>query len=210
MHTKNFALWTTRAALAGLFSLGPGVGSAAEPSINDMVVEHFFTPDIIKQEQTVLNLTEEQKVFIQMEVQKTQERLTNCQAKIRQEAEAFVPLVNSARIDEPKALAQMDKILGYENDIKRTQLAMLIHIKNKLTPEQQGWLKRTTSLQSIIQDKLTRIGNLILQWERQGKDISSMQQFKQQFDPLMREGKLKEAEAVLDRALAKLEGKAGK
>jgi Spy/CpxP family protein refolding chaperone len=40
-------------------------------------------------------------------------------------------------VDEQKVLAQLDKILNIERVVKRTQLALSIRIKNKLTPEQQ-------------------------------------------------------------------------
>jgi len=43
-------------------------------------------------------------------------------------------------VNEQNVLAQLDKVLDKEREIKRTQLALMIRIKNKLTPDQQDRL----------------------------------------------------------------------
>jgi len=40
-------------------------------------------------------------------------------------------------VDEAQTLAQLDKLLNAERDIKRAQIALLVRLKNKLTAEQQ-------------------------------------------------------------------------
>jgi Spy/CpxP family protein refolding chaperone len=40
-------------------------------------------------------------------------------------------------VDEAGALAQVDKVLGMEREVKRAQISLLIEIKNLLTPAQQ-------------------------------------------------------------------------
>jgi Spy/CpxP family protein refolding chaperone len=39
-------------------------------------------------------------------------------------------------------MSQLDKVLNSEREIKRTQISLLIRIKNKLTPEQQAQLQK--------------------------------------------------------------------
>jgi Spy/CpxP family protein refolding chaperone len=46
-------------------------------------------------------------------------------------------------VNEQQALAQLDKVLDAERQIKRAHMELAIRIKNKLTPEQQ------TKLQSM-------------------------------------------------------------
>ena len=53
----------------------------------------------------------------------------------------MVELVKQGRPDESKTLAQLDKVLNLEREIKRAQIALLIKIKNSLTPEQQTKLR---------------------------------------------------------------------
>jgi Spy/CpxP family protein refolding chaperone len=43
-------------------------------------------------------------------------------------------------VDESQTLAQLEKVLAAEREIKREQVTLLVRIKNKLTPEQQGKL----------------------------------------------------------------------
>jgi hypothetical protein len=39
-------------------------------------------------------------------------------------------------------MAQLDKVLNTEREVKRTQIALMVRIKNKLTPEQQSRLRQ--------------------------------------------------------------------
>jgi hypothetical protein len=38
-------------------------------------------------------------------------------------------------------MAQLDKVLNAEDEVKRTQIALMVRIKTKLTPEQQARLR---------------------------------------------------------------------
>jgi Spy/CpxP family protein refolding chaperone len=49
-------------------------------------------------------------------------------------------LVKHPRVEEQEALAQLEKVLAIEREIKRAQVTLLVRIKNKLTPEQQAKL----------------------------------------------------------------------
>lgn len=42
---------------------------------------------------------------------------------------------------EQQALAQLDKVLDVEREVKRAQIGLMVRIKNKLTPEQQAQLR---------------------------------------------------------------------
>ncbi len=44
-------------------------------------------------------------------------------------------------------------------------------------------------------------------WQQEGRDLSPVGRIMQEFEPLMKQGKLPEAEAVLDRAIERLRGK---
>ena len=56
-------------------------------------------------------------------------------------AEALVNVVKQDRPDEKQVLAQLDKVLNVENEIKRLRTGLLVRIKNILTPEQQAQLR---------------------------------------------------------------------
>jgi Spy/CpxP family protein refolding chaperone len=48
-------------------------------------------------------------------------------------------------VDEQQVLAQLERVLAAEREIKKEQVTLLVRIKNKLTPEQQGKLAELRS-----------------------------------------------------------------
>jgi Spy/CpxP family protein refolding chaperone len=56
------------------------------------------------------------------------------------ESEKLAALVKQEPVDEQVVLAQLDKVLNAEREIKRTQLSLAIQIRNNLTPEQRARL----------------------------------------------------------------------
>jgi Spy/CpxP family protein refolding chaperone len=54
--------------------------------------------------------------------------------------EKMVALAKQPHVDEQQVLAQLEKVLAAEREIKKEQITLLVRIKNKLTPEQQGKL----------------------------------------------------------------------
>ena len=49
-------------------------------------------------------------------------------------------ILDAPRIDEAKALAQADKVMGFERDVKKAHLGALIRIRNVLTDAQRAKL----------------------------------------------------------------------
>lgn len=113
----------------------------AQQAQPDLIAENLFPPELIMQHQQKLELSEEQKNFFKGEVRKTQLLLTEFQWKLQDEVEKIAALFKPDQVDEQSATAQLEKVLNLERDIKRAQLAFLIRIKNKLTPEQQARLR---------------------------------------------------------------------
>jgi Spy/CpxP family protein refolding chaperone len=60
---------------------------------------------------------------------------------MQDEAQQLADILKSNTVDESEALAQIDRVLAVEREVKRAHIAMLIRIKNVLTPEQQATLK---------------------------------------------------------------------
>ncbi len=58
------------------------------------------------------------------------------------EGTGLAEIVQRDRIGENEALTQLDRVLAVEREVKKAQMAMLIGIKNVLTPEQQSMVKR--------------------------------------------------------------------
>ena len=136
-------------ALIAFLLLTAGFVGAQQPA-SDPMGEAFFPPEFVMQHQQTIGLTEQQKNFFKTEFRKAQTRFTELQWQLSDESEKMVALVKQEPLDEQQALAQLDKVLNAEREIKRLQLSLVIQIRNALTPEQRA---RLTELKSKSNNK---------------------------------------------------------
>ena len=132
MKLKAYICFVLLVALCGT-ALGQGPG--------DPIADNLFPPELVMQHQQALALTDEQKDFFKTELRKAQLRFTELQWMLQDEAEKLAGLTKQEHVDEQAVLSQIDKVLAAEREIKRTQISLIIRIKNKLTPEQQTRLQ---------------------------------------------------------------------
>ena len=98
---------------------------------------YLFPPELIMQQQRNIGLTAEQRSTITRAVQELQAKVLDFQWKMEDETQKLGEQLQEPRVDETAALAQVDRVLGIERDVKRAHLALLVRIKNTLTAEQQ-------------------------------------------------------------------------
>ena len=120
---------------------GVSGGVSGHGSQPDPLGQSFFAPELVMQNQQAIGLSDEQKSYLRTEIRDAQMKFTDLQWKLQDEAEKMVSLVRQPHVDEQQALAQLEKVLSVEREVKRAQIALLVHIKNKLTPDQQGKLE---------------------------------------------------------------------
>ena len=106
----------------------------------DPLGEAMFPPEMIMQHTRELNLSDAQKQFMRAEIQKTTTRFNELQWQLQDAVEALHQSLKANPVNEEQALAQLDKVLDAEREIKRLHIGMGIRIKNQLTPEQQAKL----------------------------------------------------------------------
>jgi TonB-dependent SusC/RagA subfamily outer membrane receptor len=107
---------------------------------DDPFAAYFFPPELIMSHQSELGLQDAQRTAIVSELQKAQSTFLQLQWKMSEETEKLEKLLQPATVDEARVLEQVDRTLAAEREIKRTQIGMLIRIKNTLTPQQQAKL----------------------------------------------------------------------
>lgn len=107
------------------------------PPPPDPLSDSIFPPDMIMQHQRELALTDDQKTFMRGEIQRTTTRFNELNWQLQDEMEALIETVKGNSINEQLALAQLDKVLESEREIKRLHMELAIRIKNKLTADQQ-------------------------------------------------------------------------
>jgi len=114
--------------LCAVFLLATGAARAQQPD-QDPIGQSFFAPELVIQHQEAIGLSAEQKEYLKTEIRQAQLKFTELQWKLQDEMEKLVTLVKQPRVDEQQVLAQLERLLAAEREIK-----------NKLTPEQQGKL----------------------------------------------------------------------
>src|SRR5256885_12696650 len=114
---------------------------AGQAPPSDPVAENLFPPELVMQHQSEIKLTEDQRNALMAEIQKTQGRLVELQQRLQKEMEALGALLKKDDVDEQGALAQLDRVLNEERQIKRAHLVLVLGIKNKLTTEQEVKLR---------------------------------------------------------------------
>ncbi len=107
----------------------------------DPLARYLYAPEKILGHAQELGLSEAQRQMIREEVHRAQSRFLDLQFEMQPESEKLVTLVREQPVSETKVLAQVDRILALEKEIKKTHLSLLIRLKNSLTPAQLARLE---------------------------------------------------------------------
>ena len=125
--------------ICAAFLFAAGAARAQQPD-QDPIGQSFFAPELVIQHQEAIGLGAEQKEYLKTEIRQAQLKFTELQWKLQDEMEKLVTLAKQPHVDEQQILAQLEKLLAAEREVKREQVTLLVRIKNKLTPEQHGKL----------------------------------------------------------------------
>ena len=121
---------------------GPDLAKHPHPPNPDPLANLMFPPDMIMSHMRELGLTDEQKAFMRAEIQKTTASFQELQWKLQDQMDVLHDTMKSTSVNEQQALAQLDKVLEIEREIKRLHIGMAVRLKNRLTPEQQDQLHK--------------------------------------------------------------------
>jgi Spy/CpxP family protein refolding chaperone len=174
--------------------------------------DFLFPPELIARGQAEIKLTDEQLQRFREATEKVEARARELGARMKKENDAFAALLKPSQVDAVAALAQLDKLLEAEREMKHAQIAFMLTIKNNLTPEQQAKLtafRKTQGLDRatmeefqkrfVVKAERVRIGMKLM--ESNGGDLRPIAAVMEEVHTLMDQGKPKEAEAAIDRAL---------
>jgi Spy/CpxP family protein refolding chaperone len=121
---------------------GQNMPNHPHPPNPDPLAHLMFPPDMIMAHARQLNLTDEQKTFLRGEIQKATVSFQELQWKLQDQMELLHETMKSTSVNEQQALAQLDKVLDIEREIKRLHIGLAVRLKNRLTPEQQEQLNK--------------------------------------------------------------------
>jgi Spy/CpxP family protein refolding chaperone len=134
--------------LVALCALGLSIGAqpaaaqAAPKQEADPFATVLFPPELIMQHARAIRLSDEQRVTITRHIEQLQSRVVRMQWQLTEQVQALRGTLARPRVDQDRAIDQLNRVLDTEKDIKKAHLEMLIRIKNVLRTEQQTELAR--------------------------------------------------------------------
>jgi Spy/CpxP family protein refolding chaperone len=134
--------------LAGLMTVGillgnaRAVAQAAPKPEADPFASVLFPPELIMQHARAIRLTDEQRTSITRLIEQLQGRVIGMQWQLAEQVQALRETLGRTRVDQDRAIDQLNAVLDTEKNIKKAHLEMLLRIKNVLRAEQQTELAR--------------------------------------------------------------------
>ena len=107
----------------------------------DPIKSQLFKLEDVMKHQKALRLSKQQKDNIVKAHQEAQMEFAKWQWDLQAVTEEMSDLASQSKIDETKAMSTLETMLDMERNIKRTQLRLMIKIKNQLTQAQQEKLR---------------------------------------------------------------------
>jgi len=107
------------------------------PPADDPIAQNVFPPELIMKHGGEIGLDAEQRTAIKDAVLQAQTRFLNAQWEAQEETTKLIHLLQARPVDEKAVLSQADRLMDLERLIKKTQLSLLVRLKNLLTPAQQ-------------------------------------------------------------------------
>ena len=140
MHVARLLL--PLSALAVLAGSTPATAQTAPQQEADPFAAVLFPPELIMQHARAIRLSDEQRAVITRHIEQLQSRVVRMQWQLSEQVQALRETLARPRVDQDRAIDQLNRVLDTEKSIKQAHLEMLIRIKNVLRPEQQAELAR--------------------------------------------------------------------
>lgn len=126
--------------LALLFA-GATPAAAQNPKPDDAFAQALFDPQLVLRHAETIGLSATQRRSLFDELKAAQTALAPLQIDMTEPALELIELLGQPKVDEARVLAKTEQVLRIENEVKKRQTALLVRIKNMLTPEQQSKLR---------------------------------------------------------------------
>ena len=115
-------------------------GAQGKPGGDDPLAQFLYPPDVVMRFQHEIGLDEKQRTAIKEAIQKAQSKFLDFQFDMQTEQVKLAKLLSASKPDETSVLSQVDKVLTLEREVKKTQISLLVRIKDLLSEAQQAKL----------------------------------------------------------------------
>lgn len=198
---------------------GPPTSGAPSTPPQNVLSEHLFlfAPEFVLPNIEKLDLNDSQVQAIESNIEATKQQVSEAQEILKAEMTTLDQLLKAESGDEATILAQLDKVLQTEQQIKSLQLSMLVRIRGQLTTDQRGSLEEIRTemiaqrqqLQQRLQGKFMQIQQLaqrLSQQEGGAQTARTLVQRLQLAQQKLQQGDVGGGEAILDQTLQQLQG----
>ena len=100
----------------------------------------LYPPELVMEHQNEIGLSESERQVLRQSVQQAQAKFTDLQWRLSAETERLETILREQVVGEREVLEQVDRVLALERELKRTKIALLVRIRNTLTPDQRAKL----------------------------------------------------------------------
>jgi Spy/CpxP family protein refolding chaperone len=146
MTTRSLRVLVVAGLLAASAVLAVPTAAQETPRVEaDPFAQVLFPPELIMQHARTIRLSDAQRGAITELIGDVQKRVLGMQWQLVEQVQALKQTLASPRIDQDRAIDQLNRVLETEKRIKQAHLEMLVRIKNLLRPEQQSELARLRS-----------------------------------------------------------------
>jgi Spy/CpxP family protein refolding chaperone len=177
--------------------------------------EHFsqilISPQFIMEHAEGIGFTAEQKAAVRAAAEEAHSQSKEKMVAVNESRASLKQTLESESIDETAALTKLETILNAESAVKRVQLKLLVQVNNLLSPQQRSALRSaqqktawSVSTRERLEKKLEKVRVAVMAQSETGSPPFAVSELMTQFPKLMQTGKHKEAEAILDEALQRL------
>lgn len=104
---------------------------------DDPISRSLYPPELVMANQRAIGLEDEQKEYLRQEIREAQARFTDLQWELQDAMESLHSQLEREMVDEEQVLRELEKVLDIESRIKRTQIKLMVRIKNRLTVKQK-------------------------------------------------------------------------
>lgn len=119
------------------------------PAQEDPLRKHLFPPELIMQNQRALGLSSEQRQYFIDEIHAAQKTFLQIEWQLQEEAQKMSELFEADSVSEQEVLAQLERVLELEKEIKTAQLTLVVRLRNQLSAEQRAKLQEIKSQKNL-------------------------------------------------------------
>ncbi len=175
----------------------------------------LISPEVLIQHQSQLGLTSAQVDKIRSQVEATAPKAQRLQNDMEKAMGGLAELLSADQVDTDAALKQLDAVLAAEKALKSMHLKLLIAMRNQLTDEQRqmamklqhapGGNANAAGREQRIRANLTKIQKAIQAKAAAGEQPMEAVAMLEKFSEMMQQGRVAQAENVLQRVAAMLD-----